>query len=231
MRPSLRKYIVAGLVTAIPVWITWLLISFIFGLITDAGLPVVGWLVSILKPIHPTIAGILVNPVFQSILAIIIIIVILYFLGWLATKVIGRRILGVFEKILDKIPMVKTVYGGSKRILESFQQKPDEAKRVVLINYPSPEMKTIGLITRTIVDKESGKQLAAVYVPTTPNPTSGFLEIVPMEDVIFTNWPVNEAIAFIVSGGVVGPDKIDYSASHKYADENNGKPDNDKIDT
>ncbi len=231
MLKSIRKYIAAGLAIAIPLWISWLLVSFIFRLITDAGLPVVGWLAEILRPIHPLIAAILVDPIFRSILAIIVIIVILYFLGWLAARVIGRKILGAFEKILDKIPMVKTVYGGSKRILESFQQKPDEAKRVVLINYPSPEMKTIGLITRTIVDKDSGRKLAAVYVPTTPNPTSGFLEILPMEDVIFTDWPINDAIAFIVSGGAVGPDKIDYSTSHKYIDENNAGADESSGDT
>lgn len=231
MGKSIKKYLITGLIIAIPLWLTWLVIKFIFDLITDAGLPVVGWLAGILKPVHPLIAAILVDSIFRSILAIIIIIVILYFLGWLATKVIGRRILEAFEKILEKIPMVKTVYGGSKRILESFQQKPDEAKRVVLINYPSPEMKTIGLITRIIVDKDSGKQLAAVYVPTTPNPTSGFLELVPLEDVIFTDWPVNEAIAFIVSGGVVGPDKINYSTGHKYVDGNDSKINEGSSDT
>jgi uncharacterized membrane protein len=122
--------------------------------------------------------------------------------------------------------MIRTVYGGSKKILESFQKRPNHQQQVVLINYPSPEMKTIGLLTRTIIDGDSGKKLAAVYVPTTPNPTSGFLEIVPLEDVVLTNWTVNEAISFIVSGGMVGPDTVNYSQS--VAIDSNKKPESNE---
>lgn len=209
----MRKYIITGLLTTIPLWITWLVVSFIFGLISDAGLPIVEWLVGIFKPQHPAIATLIQSVVFRSILAVVVIVVIIYLLGWLATKIIGKRIIRKFDALLDKIPMVKTVYGGSKRILESFQKRPDQQQKVVLISYPSPEMKTIGLITRTISDEDTGTKLAAVYVPTTPNPTSGFLEIVPYDDIVLTDWTVNEAISFIVSGGVVGPDDINYSKS------------------
>lgn len=72
-------------------------------------------------------------------------------------------------------------------------------------------MKTLGLITRTIIDSTSGEELAAVYVPTAPNPTSGYIEIVPMRDVVFTDWTFDQAMAFIVTGGSSAPDTIPYS--------------------
>jgi uncharacterized membrane protein len=189
-------------------------------------MPIVGWINSLIRPEHPAIANIIENPAFKSFVAIILVLIFLYILGWLTTKVIGRKIVKKFDDLLDKIPMVRIVYGGSKKILESFQKRPDHQQQVVLINYPSPEMKTVGLITRAIIDESTGEKLAAVYVPTTPNPTSGFLEIVPFKDIIMTDWTVNEAISFIVSGGVVGPDEINYRKNGKLdvkdeLDENN----------
>jgi len=80
----------------------------------------------------------------------------------------------------------------------------------VLIAFPSPEMKTVGFVTKIMKDQASGKELAAVYVPTTPNPTSGYLEIVPIENLISTDWTVEEAMTFIISGGAIAPDSIPY---------------------
>jgi uncharacterized membrane protein len=218
-----KRYLITGLITAIPLWITWLVVSFIFRLFTNAGLPLVNWVTESIRTNHPTIATVIQNPIFKSIVAIVLILIFLYFLGWLTTLVLGRKVIKKVEELLDKIPMVRTVYGGSKRILESFKKSPDREQKVVLINYPSPEMKTLGLVTRIITDEITGEKLAAVYVPTTPNPTSGFLEIVPYKDIILTDWPVNEAISFIVSGGVVGPDEINYSKSVPDKKESSGQ--------
>jgi uncharacterized membrane protein len=91
------------------------------------------------------------------------------------------------------------------------QQKPDKVQRVVLIPFPTPEMKTVGFVTRVLHDKATGEELAAVYVPTTPNPTSGYLEIVPLKQVVSTDWTVDEAMTFVISGGAVAPDQIHYS--------------------
>jgi uncharacterized membrane protein len=90
-----------------------------------------------------------------------------------------------------------------------------DVQRVVLINFPTPEMKTVGLVTRTFRDKDTGRELAAVYVPTTPNPTSGYLEIVPVANLISTNWTLDEAMTFIVSGGAISPDEINFDHSAK----------------
>jgi uncharacterized membrane protein len=210
----IKKYLVAGLLTAIPIWITWLVVSFIFRLVVNAGQSVALRLTQAIAPAYPKLADWILKPYVRDLVAVAVVLVFLIFLGWLATKVFGRKLINLFENLIKKIPLVKSVYGGSKKLIESFQRHPDESTRVVLINYPSPEMKTVGLLMRFITDKETQKRLAAVYVPTTPNPTSGFLEIVPEENITLTDWSVNEAVSFIVSGATLGPDSVNFSKSH-----------------
>ncbi|MGH8612542.1 MAG: DUF2333 family protein, partial [Gammaproteobacteria bacterium] len=89
--------------------------------------------------------------------------------------------------------------------------KPERVERVVLIDFPSPEMKTIGLVTRTINDKASGEDLAVVYVPTSPNPTSGFIQIMSLTKVISTNWTLDEAMQFLLTAGTRAPDTITFA--------------------
>ena len=206
-----RKYVLTGLLTVMPIWVTWLIVKFILDLLSQAGAPVVDWLANSFEPNIPWLAKLLESTWFQSILAVVIIIAILYLLGWLATKVFGRRMIKWFDSLMVRIPLVKTIYGSVKKLLTSMQQKPEGVQRVVLIDFPSPEMKSVGLVTRTLIDEDSGKTLAAVYVPTTPNPTSGYLEIVPLDKVTPTTWSVDEAMTFIVSGGTVAPKTMHYS--------------------
>ncbi len=210
-----RRYVLRGLLTIIPIWVTWLAFKFLFGLMSNAGGPVVKWLSEVLLPHSPRLAGWLADPKLQSATAVIMIFAALYLLGWIATKVIGRRLIAFFDSIINRIPIVKAIYGSVKKFLSAMQKKPDGVQRVVLIDFPSPEMKTVGLVTRTLVDEDSGRELAAVYVPTTPNPTSGYLEIVPLDKVISTNWSMDEAMTFIVSGGAVAPDTMNYDKSAK----------------
>lgn len=209
-RPHFKKFLLIGLLAVVPLWITWLALRFILGLITRTGQPFMHWISRVIQPIAPDLAIWLAKPYVETILTVCLLVIILYVLGWLSTKVIGQRALALMDAVLHKIPMIKTVYGGTKRLLDAFQSTNGEVRHVVLINYPSPEMKAIGLVTRTITDTHTGRQLAAVYVPTTPNPTSGFIEILPVDDLIFLEWTVNDALSFIVSGGVIGPDTMLY---------------------
>jgi uncharacterized membrane protein len=113
--------------------------------------------------------------------------------------------------LITKIPFVQTVYGSTKKLIQSLQTDPGKLQRVVLIDFPSKEMKAIGFVTAMLKDKVSGEALAAVYVPTTPNPTSGYLEIVPADRLIPTTMTIEEAMTFIISGGTVSPETIAYS--------------------
>jgi uncharacterized membrane protein len=153
------------------------------------------------------------HPWFQSGMAIVLVLAALYAVGWVATHVIGRRLLRTFDQLMNRIPLVKTIYGSVRQLLAVLQQHPDGVQRVVLIEFPSASMKTIGFVTRTMRDADSGRELVVVYVPTTPNPTSGYLEIVPLDQVISTDWTIDEAMAFIISGGAVAPATLQYEQS------------------
>ena len=210
---SIKAYILIGIFTVIPIVITWLILKFVFLVLRDFGGPAASGIGRAIIPYWPSAAHVLMNPWFDSILAVILVLLGLYLLGWAATKVIGRRLLGLFDALVHRIPLVNTIYRSVQKLLSVLQQKPDGVQRVVLIDFPSPEMKTVGFVTRTLVDADTGRDLVAVYVPTTPNPTSGYLEIVPRDKVISTNWTVDEAMTFIISGGAVAPPRMNYEKS------------------
>ncbi|MEZ5581472.1 MAG: DUF502 domain-containing protein [Candidatus Competibacteraceae bacterium] len=134
-------------------------------------------------------------------------------MGWSVNFVLGRRIIHALESALDRLPIVQTVYGSAKKLISALQPRPDGLQRVVLIDFPSPQMKAVGFVTRLLIDEDSGEELAAVYVPTTPNPTSGYLEIIPRHRLVATDWSIDEAMTFIISGGAVAPETIHYSQS------------------
>ncbi len=213
-RPSFagraQRYLLAGVLTLIPLWVTWIVFEFILRQLSRLGMPWVRALARALEANYPDLARWMVAPWFQTVLAVLVTLVALYLLGWATSRVVGRRMLGLVERLLHTIPMVQTIYGGVKKLIGALQQKPDGVQRVVLIDFPSPELKTVGFVTRILRDRTTGQELAAVYVPTTPNPTSGYLEIVPVERLVSTDWTFDEAMTFIISGGAVAPEHIDY---------------------
>lgn len=210
---SKKAYILAGIFTVIPLYITYLVLKFIFYLLKESGSPAVTWLALAIRPFSQDAADILLHPFFDSLLAIVLVLLGLYLLGWTATRVIGRRLLAAFDALVHRIPLVNTIYSAVQKFLAVLQTKPDGVQRVVLIDFPSPEMRAVGFVTRTFQDADTGRTLAAVYVPTTPNPTSGYLEIVPLEKVVSTTWTMDEAMTFIISGGAVAPPTMNYDKS------------------
>lgn len=207
----LKRYILSGLLTIIPLWVTWLLFEFIFRRLSEFGQPWVRVLAASIREDTPVMSRLLLEPWFQNVLAVALVLLALYLLGWMVSRVVGRRVLHAFESLVDRLPGVQKIYGSVKQLVTVLQQKPTDVQRVVLIDFPSADLKAVGLVTRTLVDAETGDKLAAVYVPTTPNPTSGYLEIVPIERITSTDWTVDEAMNFLISGGAVGPDTINYS--------------------
>lgn len=203
-----QRYFVTGLLTLIPIWLTWIVIKFVFQALSALSKP---WIGAVLRPLSETWPGALGWLQWSStqfVLGVLLTLSFILFFGWLATRVIGKRLLLVFENLLEQVPLAKTIYGGTKQLLAALQTKPDGTQRVVLIDFPSPEMKTIGLVTRVLRDERTGEEIAAVYVPTTPNPTSGYLEVVPVSKLTPTDWTVDQAMAFIISGGAKAPDTM-----------------------
>ncbi len=206
----LRAYFLTGLLTLLPIWLVWIVFKFVLALLKDTSQPVVAPLSARLAATHPDWLGWVDDPWAQSAFAVVATIFVIIAVGALARRVVGQQLLGWFEGLIARIPLASTVYGSARKLLDLLQTKPDGTQRVVLIDFPHREMKCVGFVTRVIREQGTGRELAAVYVPTTPNPTSGYLEIVPVDKLTPTDWSVDEAMAFIISGGAVSPEAMPF---------------------
>lgn len=206
--PHFGRYILIGFFTVAPLWVTWLVFDFLFSLLANIGAPFLRGVAMGIRPISEVLAAWLLNATVQYVLAALVTLAGLYGIGLLTSMVLGRRLIAAIERLLARLPLVQSIYGATKRFLQTLQKPPVSGQRVVLIAFPSPEMKAVGFITKVMTDVESGRQLAVVYVPTSPNPTSGYIEIVAMEDVVVTDWSIEEAMSFVMTGGTNAPDHI-----------------------
>ena len=213
----IKRYLITGLLTFVPLWLTWLVFKFVFGLLSEVSSPLVAGLVSAVGSTWPATGQLLGQPWLISLIAFVITVVSLYLVGFAANFVLGRRLIEGFERLIERIPLVHSIYGGTKKLMSVLRNKPSGMQRVVLIDFPSPELKSIGFVTRVFQDA-GGRELAAVYVPTTPNPTGGYLEIVPVERLTATDWSVDQAMAFLLSAGAVGPDTLPFLSRWETSD-------------
>lgn len=209
--PHLQRYILTGLLTVFPVWLTWIVFSFVLRQLSRLGQPVVDAMLAVFAWMIPG-GHIVQQEWIRFSLAVLLTLAFLYGLGWLANRVLGRQLLAMIDSLFERIPLVQSIYGGTKKLLTMLQKKPEKTQRVVLIDFPSKNMKVVGLVTRVLREEGTGRELAAVYVPTTPNPTSGYLEIVPVDELTPTPWTVDQAMAFIISGGAVSPEEVPFTA-------------------
>lgn len=207
---KLQNYFLSGLLTLTPIWLVWVVFKFVFGLLSDVSRPAISPLTTRLAGDDPMLAW-LNAPWVQTAIALAVTVVFVIAVGALARRVVGQRMLGWFETLIGRVPLAKSVYGSARQLLDMMQTKPDGTQRVVLIEFPHKGVKAVGFVTRIFHDARTDRELAAVYVPTTPNPTGGYLEIVPVEDLVPTDWSVDQAMTFILSGGAVGPGRIPYS--------------------
>lgn len=129
--------------------------------------------------------------------------------GWLSTFFAIKRLIIVGERIISRVPLVKFFYSVPKEVLNTFAvSKKDSYKRVVLVEYPRHGMWAVAFVTGELIKKPDGMILVSVFIPTTPNPTSGFLLYLPHDEVLDTNLPVEEAARLIISGGILAPPNI-----------------------
>ena len=204
----IKRYLITGLLTFIPLWVTWLVFKFVLGMLAGIGAPLVDALISALSLVAPRAAEALNTQWLTFIIALLITLGALYMLGFIANRVIGQRFINGFDALLARIPLVQTIYGGTKKLMAVLQNKPSGMQRVVLIDFPRRGMKVVGFVTRVMTEQGTGREMAAVYIPTTPNPTGGYLELVPVEELTPTDWTMDQAMAFIISGGAVAPDTL-----------------------
>jgi uncharacterized membrane protein len=193
--------VVTGILILIPVAVTGFVLVQIFRLMDGLFAPVVsrvlGRALGAEAPVHIPGLGLL--------LTLLLILVI----GWLSTNVAGRRVLRSGERLVLRLPVARSIYGATKGILEALSKDQGEAfKRVVLVEYPKKDLFAIGFVTggaRWGQINERLSDLLLVFVPTTPNPTSGFLLLVPRAEAIDLPVTVEEGVRMVVSGGILLP--------------------------
>ena len=213
--PSLRikRYLLTGLLTFIPLWVTWTVFKLVLGMLAGIGAPVVIELLGALALVAPRTAETFNTAWITSLIALLLTLGALYVLGALANRVIGQRIITAFDGLLARIPVVQTIYGGTKKLMAVLRNKPSGVQRVVLVEFPRRGMKVVGFVTRVMTEDGTGREMAAVFIPTTPNPTGGYLEVVPLDELTPTDWTMDQAMAFIISGGAVAPDTLPASVT------------------
>ena len=187
---KLRNNFIAGIVVLIPIGITLYLTLFIIKFSSKI----------IPKEINPNnylpfnIPGV----------EILIALVFITFVGWISLSFIGKKFFEYFNKILKKIPILRTIYSAIGQMTESFTNNQNKQKSVVLLEYPRKGVWAVGFATKEnegIIKEKINQDLVNVFVPTTPNPTSGFLLMVPKNDLIFLDVTFEQASKFIVSAG------------------------------
>ena len=140
---------------------------------------------------------------------IVIALIIITFIGWLSLSFLGKKIFEILNNILKKIPILRTIYSAIGQMTESFTKTGDNQKSVVLLEYPRKGIWAVGFATKEnegLIKNKVKEEIINVFVPTTPNPTSGFLLMVPKKDLIFLDVTFEQASKFIVSAGTTNID-------------------------
>ena len=197
-----RDHLVAGILVVVPIGATVLILKWLFESVD-----------SILQPIIRTFMG---RPVYG--LGFAITLLIIYFSGLAVTHLGARRFIQYVESALSRVPVVRPMYYGIKQILESFAAPRETGfMQVVLVEFPRKGIRTLGFITNEEFDA-TGQKLLNVFIPTAPNPTSGFLEIMREEEVLRTDIPVDDALKMIVSAGRISLKKVNTRISNSHND-------------
>jgi uncharacterized membrane protein len=209
---SMQRNILAGVITIGPLLVTYLIFSFLLGILAKVGLPVV-WLLAAIFPgewLH--------EPWVQFVTSILLTVVVLYVVGRVTSQVVGRQAFRIFERTLNRLPFVAKIYSSVRKLIDTMMAKDGAKQRVVLVEFPMPGQRALGFLTRTLVDSCTGQVLAAVLLPNAINPMSGMLQIMPIDRVTETSLTMEQAMSMLMTGGAVGPDEILFTRSAQPAD-------------
>jgi uncharacterized membrane protein len=189
---KLRGQFIMGLVLVVPLGLTAWILVWIFNAIDN-----------ILGPYIEKLWG-----HYYTGIGFGVMVVLIYLIGLLAGNFLGRRLIRFGESLLGRVPVVRPLYNGIKQVLESFSSPGKTGfMQVVLVEYPRKGIKAIGFITNELTDS-SGQKLINVFIPTSPNPTTGFLQIVKEEEITRTRLSVDDAIKMVVSAGRTTPERV-----------------------
>ena len=192
----LRNYFITGVVVLIPIGFTLYLSKILIGLSSKI-LP---------ENINPNSYLPFAIPGIEIIISLVFITIV----GGLSLSFLGKKILKLIDDLFKRIPLLRTIYSAISQMTETFSKKDNDKKSVVLVEYPRKGVWAVGFATRentTEMAKKTNQKLINVFVPTTPNPTSGFLLMFPIDEVIYLNMTFEEASKFIVSAGTSSGNK------------------------
>ncbi len=190
----IRNYFLAGAVFLIPIAFTLYLTLFVIK-VSSKILP---------KEINPNHY----LPIDIPGIEIFISFLLITFIGWISLSFLGKKIIELIDQLLKKIPILRTIYSAIGQMTESFAGSDDKSKSVVLIEYPRKGIWAVGFATKEnkgVISRKIGKEIINVFIPTTPNPTSGFLLMVPKDEIIYLDISFEQASKFIVSAGTSDP--------------------------
>jgi uncharacterized membrane protein len=186
----LKAKFVTGLFVVVPVGITIFILKFLFNFADG-----------ILGSYLDSIFSVLIHRDYIPGIGMVTGAVVIYLSGVLATNVMGTRILKSSDSLLSRIPLVKSIYTSSKQLTQVFREGKASYRRAVFVEWPRPGVKAVGFVTAEV--ERDGEKLVVVYVPTMPNPTSGFALFFRESEVHDSGMTVEEAVKFVVSGGAV----------------------------
>lgn len=198
---NFKNYFLTGLITILPLWLTLFIIWLMFKWISGITAP---FLKTFFLIFGKELGGYLVNTI-----SFFLTIFFIWTTGFLATHIFGRRLLLSIESILLKVPVLREIYLSVRKFIQFFTQKK-AFRRVVLVEFPRKGVYSVGFITVEAsgeIQEKTPSNVFSVFIPTTPNATTGFLIMVPSEDIIPLDIGVDEAIRLIISGGIIVPDK------------------------
>ena len=203
MRRSIKANFIAGLVVLLPlfltIWLLWKLFLLIDGILNDSVRLLLGNVLNIHFFRTHDIPG----------LGFIVLIVLLFFAGLIARNIVGRQVVGVANRIMARIPLANKIYNAINQIAQAFLTgKREVFQKAVLVEYPRKSMYSIGFYTQDThgpVQDALPEDVISIFLPSTPNPTTGFLLFVPKSDVIPLNLSVEEALKLVISGGAIVP--------------------------
>lgn len=195
LRHDTRRRLISGLLIIVPLGITAFVLRLLYNFTAGRLTPFIKeWLGEIPEYAVP-------------LTAVILLFALLYLVGLTAGVVVGRQFIALTEALIRRIPLVKSVYGASKQVVESLslQDKSGDERVAALIEFPRPGMKTVGFVTGK-AQLADGQTYYRVFIPTTPNVTVGLFELVAPNDLQFCALSVEEAVKMVVSGGILGPE-------------------------
>jgi uncharacterized membrane protein len=209
----------SGILLLLPFTITILVVRWLFMIVFHLIRPLV---IAVLEEVGriPQIGAIppLITSFLVTILSIVLLAFVLYLVGSIGRWILIRRIVDISEAVIMKIPMVRTIYSAIQQVVQVVSvPKGNAFKRVVLVEFPRRGFKALGFLTGEVADS-NGKPFYTVFIPTSPNPTNGFFEIIPKEDVMEIDMTIEDALSMILSGGLVSPTGFQFGPRPGYSE-------------